>query len=661
MRDICNVTSACQESTHVPKDRDGESCEGAECREDECCDPRDSCQASDCDSISATHAPKSSPPSPCWGAACSLAECCELRASCEVSACSGADLAPKENPALCNSGACLQDECCVMFFEGYKRTSAYLTMAHGNVEEYSPSLAIAECSADVTCAGITCDLNANGVATLCTLRLAGGDAGEGGDSVSFVTVLCQSSVCTENWVLKGDTLPPICTAGCDRSECCDERASCATDNTRCASVAMVDNGFADSCAGAACLDRECCDPRDSCQVSDCNEDTHVAKINPPLYCDAAACDLNGECCDERAQCGEAVCGDSHVIKPSGPFPGVHQPNRCLGPECTVGECCNPKATCQESDCPRSEYVFSVQVPLCLTTLCSTTECCSERATCTAEACGEVFILRPEGERVSKCETDECNAAECCEPKGQCSPDICPTGLMLKENFPSLCVEAECQIEECCVACPFEGLWQSTNVFGGDQLEVLTVDGEMKVKIVSMPMVQFDFAVGDQCSCTIALDALTLATGMLSATADSISWDTILNNDVWMSVTDRRLDARASERFYEIRDGGIVVLGQNRRLQQQDIRVDFEIEAANAADALAISGIVRELDVATVQATFDTQLASHGTDYTIGSVYQIDDPQTEQVVIPSNMTTSGALKSSVPWFLVLLMAIVAAMV
>lgn len=207
-----------------------------------------------------------------------------------------------------------------------------------------------------------------------------------------------------------------------------------------------------------------------------------------------------------------------------------------------------------------------------------------------------------------------------------------------DDFPSLCQGAMCASSECCDPCPFEGFWESTNVFGGDALEVFPDGDGWKVRIVAMPSVQFEFIPGDFCSCRLGLDSLTYATGQMDDKQSVIMWDMILNNDLWIQSApqDRRLD---NKRNYEIRDGGIVVLGEERRLQQQNVRVDYEISAASAADALAITGQMRELTLDEIKDAFNDALSD--TPYAIGFVYQVSDPETEQVVIQSNNTlTSG---------------------
>jgi len=286
-----------------------------------------------------------------------------------------------------------------------------------------------------------------------------------------------------------------------------------------------------------------------------------------------------------------------------------------------------------------------------------------------------------------------------------------------EDLPSLCEGAMCSSDECCMPCPFPGLWTSTGVFGGD-LEVLPAQacaldspGGFCVQIVEMRAVEFPFSVGDGCSCTIALDSLTLSTGQLNIAErrNTISWNTILNNDLWVPSTgiqDRRL-----ERNYEIRDGqsgrgtvdssgrGTVPstgmqdrrlklgyrlyqkasrsvyddvdqfdvidgfdkkLVPDRRLQQQDVRLDYDIVADSPADALAISGMIRELELEEIQTAFNTALG--GTNFAIGSVYQISDPETDQILIQdgNRTSTNGAPMSSEVWSLVPVLAAVAAM-
>lgn len=291
--------------------------------------------------------------------------------------------------------------------------------------------------------------------------------------------------------------------------------------------------------------------------------------------------------------------------------------------------------------------------LCLATSCTPDECCSDRATCTdpnSTACGDTGVLMPEGTHVELCEGDECTFLECCQPRAQCSAGVCATGFLLREELPNLCVGTTCESTECCEPCPFAGVWQSTNVFGGDELEVfLESRGELPsvwmVKIVMMPLVKFSFTIGDACRCSIGLDPLTIAWGQLSEKGTSISWDMILNNDLWVRPQEqgRRLDMPTSERHYEVTDGGIVVLHHNRRLSLQDVRVDYEIEAGSSEDALAISGILRDVDPDYMQSIINEEMVAEGSALRIGSVYHMSAPETEQEVVSMNNPTlaSGA--------------------
>merc|ERR1711907_702701 len=124
-----------------------------------------------------------------------------------------------------------------------------------------------------------------------------------------------------------------------------------------------------------------------------------------------------------------------------------------------------------------------------------------------------------------------------------------------------------------------------SVFGGDALVVTDesqCESGYEVYIASVRAVSFCFIIERapastaECQCKIKLDTLTIAAGEMSETRDHIAWDTILNNDVWESDAgaDRRLDA---PRNYEIKDGSIIIHPQERRLQQQDVRMDFEIQ------------------------------------------------------------------------------------
>merc|ERR1712070_306179 len=189
MRGTCNVTSACDEDTHVPKDRDGEPCEAADCTTDECCDPRGTCTAAVCSAITATHV-FADPGMLCWGAECTEPECCALRAACSVDTC-GTDMRAKAGLAanfLCAGAACNADECCEYSFDGYRRTSVTLQDAIADTADYSTAAdAIAACTVDSDCDGITCAVTANGMATgPCNLKQTGATAAGGTTHVSFM-------------------------------------------------------------------------------------------------------------------------------------------------------------------------------------------------------------------------------------------------------------------------------------------------------------------------------------------------------------------------------------------------------------------------------------------------------------------------------------------
>lgn len=741
--DECEVTDPCDPATHIPKDRDGEPCQGAECDTVECCNARDACSETDCADITDTHT-FVDPSSLCWGAECSESECCQLRAECALDACdSESTWKLKSNPPLCAGTSCTDNECCEWYFDGYSRTSATLTTEHADTtDQGGPQEATEACTTardSGTCAGITCNLNDDQIAVApCYLRDTGTTgSGDADNQVSFVAVVCRASDCpSSTHILMGPaTLPDTCVDGvCTQDQCCDARETCG-DWGVCPASHMTNPNAPETCAGASCFRSECCVARDTCELTDCTAATHVPLADPPQYCAGEGCVVDSECCDQRATCTTDVCGDTHIIKPV-----FLQRSPCAGPQCTLGECCNARGVCAQSTCLSNQVIMNINTlpSLCRATRCEPPECCDDRATCSAEACGDTHVLMADREG-ELCETAECTAGECCEPRDQCRPGECETGFLMRDDFPSLCEGAECAASECCEICPFAGFWQSTNVFGGDALQVsapndchgfnqdvmdgsfVHIDGDgfntesdrecsarcvdnpvctawgrqpsegtcwlssqggtvefepeadrtsgsrcesidseitgWKTKIVSMPMIEFTFSIGESCTCEIGLDALTLARGQMSDDGVQISWDTILNNDVWIPhLQDRRLSAK---RNYEIRDGGIVVLPQQRRLQQQDMRMDFEIQAASASDALTISGLIRELTPEDLETKFNEALS--GTEYEIGAVYQISDPETEQTVIQSNNTiTSGAPKSFEFWTWLPVTLVVAAM-
>lgn len=671
MKAICNVTTACVADEHIPKDGNAAACAGATCSLDECCDSRDTCELADCVPIENTHVFTASAPL-CWGSICTAAECCVFRASCAANAC-GVGRSLKDSPPLCNGATCLEDECCEMHFVGYKRTAPFTLVQAlaGSNSEMAPADAIARCSVlQNTCGGITCNVNVNGVATTpCRLKQVGSTTASTVSLVSFVTVTCESSLCISGTpLLKTDDLPRTCDNDiCTSDQCCDPLGSC--DDLICPDSHIDNSPALQLCVGKECLMSECCAPKGTCEASDCTAVTHIPKeVLASPYCVDTTCTQN-ECCVERDYCCEndafsdscagnhaRHCGDTHIIKPGvmRRF-SISPEGRCARDECTLGECCNPRGVCMESRCDADTHVFSVQIALCAGTQCTVAECCLPRAQCSDnDPCGVTHVLRSAdsilGPAVDLCLGGECTIEECCEARDQCSPLACDTGFTLKENFPALCGGAMCTNMECCDICPFEGLWQSTSVFGGDGLQVLAStacgseaepNARYEVQIVLMPMVSFCFTMEKGCACKIRLDELTLSQGQMSEGRDAISWDTILNNDLWVSGTTRRLDAK---RYYEVKDDGIVVIPHERRLQLQDIRVDYEIRTASAADALAVSGTLRELSTEQIQEAFDQSLL--GTSFQI-SVYQVSEPQTSQLVIDGNSTglSSGAVMSA----------------
>lgn len=221
----------------------------------------------------------------------------------------------------------------------------------------------------------------------------------------------------------------------------------------------------------------------------------------------------------------------------------------------------------------------------------------------------------------------------------------------------------------------------------------------EVQIAEMPSVAFCFNIRPGCACQIALDELTLAAGQMTPTRDAITWDMILNDDVWeLQAGDRRLDAKDAERNYEIRDGRLVVLpkrsddlrmlededsedssppkhgdemrtleeeedfedfSSERRLQQTNVRCDFEVETASAADALAVRQTLEALTLEQIESTLRDKLGEITTfNYTIGAVYMMSEIETEQRVETVNLVTSGVASADF-WTWLPVLAIVAA--
>lgn len=678
MRAICNVTTACND-TQVPKDRNGMSCAGSTCNDDECCDDRDTCESADCDTLDLRETHVFDSVQLCGGKTCTPAECCVVRASCASDACEAGRILKDHIPNRCAGRECLQDECCELVFPDYTRSNC--TLDTDNIPDEGTldvAVAISRCTElSSTCGGITCSVNSHGIATQCSLKVAGSCTSETSTHVSFLPTSCQIAVCdTDTMLLKTHDLPQTCDAGiCDASQCCDLRDSCEGFVCPASHISGI---VGQLCVGKDCLLSECCDPKDTCEASDCNTATHIPREILPLYCENTQC-IQNECCVERDECCEndsfnescagnhaRHCGDTHIIKPGvmRRF-SISAEGRCATDECTLGECCNPRGVCRESNCNPATHVFQVQTALCNGTTCAEAECCARRATCTTDnPCGQTHVMRTtdslSGPPVEKCEGEECTAEECCEPRDQCSPWTCDTGFTLKADHEPLCDFATCTNQECCDICPFMGLWQSTNVFGGDRLEVSASEhcgseaepnARFKVQIVGMSMINFCFTMEASCACKIQLDELTLAQGQMSEGQDAISWDTILNNDLWVTAEQsRRLDAK---RYYDVKADGIVVIPHERRLQLQDVRMDYSIQTATASDALTVAGILRELTDGQIQQALHDSL--EGTGFQIGSVYQVSEPQTAQVVIEGNSTgiTSGAVMpvKSLVWVMV----------
>merc|ERR1712216_248525 len=123
----------------------------------------------------------------------------------------------------------------------------------------------------------------------------------------------------------------------------------------------------------------------------------------------------------------------------------------------------------------------------------------------------------------------------------------------------------------------------------------------------------------------------------------------------MGGQDRRLDA---PRHYEIKDGSIVIFPQERRLQQQDVRMDFDIQTPTQNDADLLQGRFEEMDLLVIEEELRSALSP--TNYTIGSVYMKSDVETQTVVTPGQRTSSGAVRSAGFWTWMPVSAIVAAL-
>jgi hypothetical protein len=216
-------------------------------------------------------------------------------------------------------------------------------------------------------------------------------------------------------------------------------------------------------------------------------------------------------------------------------------------------------------------------------------------------------------------------------------------------------------------CPFEGNWQSTSVFGGDALAITAAperESGWEVQMVAMPAVSFGFVIERtaestaECQCKIMLDQFTIAAGTMAESQDYISWDGILNNDVWEQAT-RRLEAKPdAKRNYEIKeDGSVVIFPRERRLQMQDVRMDFEFLTATDNDAVQLKGRFEEMELWQIEQFLRDELAN--TNFTIGSVYMASDFETETIVTPGR-TTSWATRSADFWAWMPVSAVVAAL-
>jgi hypothetical protein len=229
------------------------------------------------------------------------------------------------------------------------------------------------------------------------------------------------------------------------------------------------------------------------------------------------------------------------------------------------------------------------------------------------------------------------------------------------------------------------------VFGGDALVVREADGGQsayEVQIAAMPSIAFAFDVERrqlapgvyiECLCKITLDALTIAAGEMSESRQAITWDTILNNDVWERQASRRLENYEVENSADMRmlhkiffdkvqkainrrlnfdgDDNDLVDEHQRRLQQQDVRMDFEVQTAGLGDSETLQVMFDQMTLGQIEEALRTALAE--TDFTIGSVYMKGDVETQTIVTPGR-TTSWAARSAGFWTWLPLLAIVAAL-
>jgi len=97
--------------------------------------------------------------------------------------------------------------------------------------------------------------------------------------------------------------------------------------------------------------------------------------------------------------------------------------------------------------------------------------------------------------------------------------------------------------------------------------------------------------------------------------------------------------------------------RKRRLQQQDVRMDFEMQTATDGDAVTLQGMFEEMELWQIEEALRTAL--EGTNYTIGSVYMKSDVETETVVTPGQRT-SWAARSAGFWTWMPVFAIVTAL-
>lgn len=156
----------------------------------------------------------------------------------------------------------------------------------------------------------------------------------------------------------------------------------------------------------------------------------------------------------------------------------------------------------------------------------------------------------------------------------------------------------------------------------------------------------------ECQAQLNVDEFTIALGEMSESQDAISWNNVLGNAVFNRVAagGRRLEATLA---------ASLIVPQQRRLQQRDIRLDFEFDTATDNDAVQLKGRFEAMELMEIEDALRTALANcQGcSNYTIGSVYMTSDYETETIVTPGR-TQSWAARSADVWMP--LSAIVAAL-